>query len=316
MINLQSITASIPQNSTLIVGFSGGPDSVFLLTILNQIKQSHNITIIAAHLDHQWRKQSSKDALWCKTFCNNLNITCIIKTPSDLNCTIKNNGSKEELGRKLRRAFFQDLAQAYQAHHIVLAHHQDDQIETFFIRIIRGSSLVGLCGMREQDGLYLRPLLKIKKDTILQFLNEHNISFLIDETNADQKFLRNRIRHQLIPTMMNIDNRFEKNLTSCMKQLQSTNDFLDTLTQETIQKISHENQPLAIHIELFLQLHIVMQHRILMRMLQLHGLCITPSSALFEEIIRFLKSKKHNSHQIHPSYTIMKKSDHFYFKSL
>lgn len=316
MIDLQLITSLIQKNSTLIVGFSGGPDSVFLLTILAQIKQSHNLTIIAAHLDHQWREQSGKDALWCKEFCDNLNIACVIKNPSDLNCDIKNNGSKEELGRKLRRAFFQELAQQYQANHIVLAHHQDDQLETFFMRLIRGSSLVGLCGMREQEGLYLRPLLTLKKEAILQFLNNQNIPFLIDETNTDPKFLRNRIRHQLTPIIIDIDSRFEKNLASCIKNLQGTNDFLDTLTQETMHKISYQNQSHTIHIQMFLQLHEIMQHRILMRMLQLHNICITPSTALFEEIIRFLKSTKHNYHQIHPSYTLIKKFNHFSFKSL
>src|SRR3989338_2945439 len=101
MINAQTLKPYIAPNSTLIVSFSGGPDSVCLLTLLMQLQQELNLTIIAAHLDHQWRQQSAQDALWCATFCKQWhNIKFVIKTPSDLNISIKNNGSKEELGRK------------------------------------------------------------------------------------------------------------------------------------------------------------------------------------------------------------------------
>lgn len=330
MISPALIAHSIPSNSTLIVGFSGGPDSVCLLTFLSEIAPKLNLTIIAAHLDHQWRPESAQDRSWCKKFCTGLNNTSFeSQTLTELNFDTKYNGSKEEFARKARRSFFQDLALKYQASHIVLAHHADDQIETFFIRMARGSSVAGLTGIKENDGLYLRPLLKIKKEEILHYLHHHNIEYLTDSTNVDQKYLRNRIRHQLIPVLQTIDERFENNITNFMTHLQKTDHFLDQITVETLQKINGSSHKLLdprsesvmtsnnlINIQLFLQLHEVLQHRILMHLFIQHKIKIIPSSALFEEIIRFLNATKSLKHQIHSQWSIIKQSNHFYFKSL
>ena len=316
MICPQTIKSYIKPNSTLIVGFSGGPDSVCLLILLAKLQQQLNLTIIAAHLDHQWRPQSQQDSLWCKQFCDNLAVPCVIKTPADLNISIKYNGSKEELGRKLRRTFFQDLAQEYKADTIVLAHHADDQLETFFIRLIRGSCLTGLTGMQQHDGIYLRPLLHISKQEILNYLHHHNIAYLTDATNVDPKYLRNRIRHQLMPQLMHVDERFTKNLASCMHHLQKTNDFLESLCQQTWQNIRKNQDSVDIKINEFLQLHEIMQHRILLKMLIEQNISFTPSSSLFVEIIRFLKKSDKKIHQITQTCSIIKHDQYFSFKSL
>ena len=101
------ISKYIPHNSTLVVGFSGGPDSVCLLKLLSEKQQSHNLQIIAAHLDHEWRTNSDQDAAWCADFCKQYpNVTFIAKKASELLFTTKPNGSKEETGRQLRRHFF------------------------------------------------------------------------------------------------------------------------------------------------------------------------------------------------------------------
>jgi tRNA(Ile)-lysidine synthase len=314
MISPSLIKHSIPANSTLIVGFSGGPDSVCLLTFLSELAPKLNVTIIAAHLDHQWRPESAQDSLWCKNFCLTLNdVTFVSQTITELNFDSKYNGSKEEFARNLRRCFFQDLALKYQASHIVLAHHADDQLETFFIRLARGSSVTGLTAMKEEDRTYLRPLLKVKKEEILNYLHHHKIAYLTDSTNIDPKYLRNRIRYQLIPTLCKVDERFENNIANCMTHLQKTDQFLDQITLETIEKISTQN---LINIKLFLDLHEILQHRILMHLLIQHKIKIIPSSALFEEIIRFLHATKSLQHQIHQQCSIIKQSNHFYFKSL
>lgn len=316
MINAQTIQSFIPNHSILIVGFSGGPDSVYLLTLLKQLEKKLNLTIIAAHLNHQWRDTSNIDAQWCQTFCHNLQIKCVVKTPAELDIAIKFNGSKEEVGRKLRRKFFEQLAMQYQANYIVLAHHQDDQIENFFIRLIRGSSVTGLSSMKQLDQLYLRPLLNINKQTILDFLHHYNISYLIDETNNSSQFLRNRIRHQLIPELSNIDQRSLKKISSSITHLQKTNDFLEQITQETMKNICDQQNSDMINIASFLQLHEILQHRILLNLFIKFATTFTASTALFEEIIRFLKSNKHQEHQIHTNYSLIKKSGYFYFKSL
>lgn len=314
---LTTIQPFIHPNSTLIVGLSGGPDSVCLLTLLSKLQSKLNLKIIAAHLDHQWRPESSQDALWCKELCLALrNVTYVSATPRELNFEGKYNGSKEEMGRKLRRAFFQDLAEKFQANHIVLAHHADDQQETFFIRLIRGCSITGLAAMQQQDDLYLRPLLTIHKQDILHYLMEHKIPFLTDSTNVDFKFLRNRIRHELMPKLTKIDQRFTQNLTNCIQQLQKTDDFLNQYVEQTLQRMSNPAHHEQINIAQFLSEHEVIQHRILLHLLIKQNITVEPSHALFTEIIRFLHNNKSKQHQIHTTGLLLKQANHFSFKSL
>jgi len=308
------ISKYIPHNATLIVGFSGGPDSVSLVKLLSDLQQSHNLRIIAAHLDHQWRENSGQDATWCANFCKQYpNITFISKTASQLNITIKPNGSKEETGRQLRRHFFAQCIEQYQADYIVLAHHQDDQIETFFIRLARGSSVAGLGAMRMQDNLYLRPLLHTTKQDILNYLAEHNVSYLTDPTNTDEVFLRNRIRKNLIPVLDSIDSRLQKNIISCIDHMQNTDDFLQLITKQKIDELA---TPRGLHLLSFLSLHEILQQRIILTLLIATGKPCTPSKALFNETLRFLRSGKHNQHQILTSVSIIKNKSHFLFKAL
>ncbi len=313
MITTDSILTFIPTNSTLIVGFSGGPDSVCLLTFLQELAPKLNLKLIAAHFDHQWRQESAKDAAWCKKFCEKRSIAFECQSAPELNFSIKYNGSKEELGRKMRRTFFEKLATKYQADRIALAHHADDQLETFFIRLARGSSIAGLSGMKMIDGLYFRPLLYTSKEEILNYLQHHNIDFLTDQTNTDPKYLRNRIRYNLMPKLQEIDSRFAANIKSCMNHLEKTNIFLDKITTVKMHQISHLN---GIRILSFLELDEVLQHRILMQLFIENKIPLTPSSALFQELLRFLQNDKNSIHKIHPKVILLKKDDYFYFKSL
>jgi tRNA(Ile)-lysidine synthase len=313
MTTFLNLFKNIPHNSTLIIGFSGGPDSVFLLNFLSNIAQSHNLKIIAAHLDHQWRPNSYQDAAWCSSFCKQYNnVTFISKAACELNFTPKTNGSKEETGRKLRRHFFMECAKDFKADHIVLGHHQNDQIETFFIRLSRGSSVTGLGSMRMKDGLYLRPLLDITKQEILDFLELHQIPFLTDPTNIDTVFLRNRIRKNLVPILESIDTRLNKNIISCIDHMQKTEDFLKLITEQKIKELSIDS---GLNLTGFLSCHEILQQRMILSMLISSNQPCTPSKAFFSEIIRFLRSEKHNEHQLLATLKIIKNKNSFYFKT-
>src|SRR5580704_10711033 len=155
------------DGSTIVLGLSGGPDSIFLLHVLAALHNQKKITLIAAHLDHGWRATSAADAQFCMHEAQRLGIACIIGHLDEFKDTISWNGSQEELGRKTRRLFLQQVAERYNAHHIALAHHAQDQQETFFIRLIRGSSIAGLASMLPANGIYIRPLLATSKTDIL-----------------------------------------------------------------------------------------------------------------------------------------------------
>ena len=302
----------IANNSTILVGFSGGPDSVYLLIhLLKAVKEHKTTNIIALHLDHEWRLESKQDAIWCQDFCAKHNVTFVTKKASEINSTAKYNGSKEELGRKLRRQFFEQEAAKHDNSYIALAHHQDDQLETFFIRLARGTSLSGLTGIKEVTGKYIRPLLHMRKQEILTFLQDNNISYLEDKTNEDMSFLRNRIRHQLVPVLENVDDRLSTHIISTMQQFQKIDTFLDITTQNTIQTITVEKTPLSLDTKQFLNLDIILQQRITLSLLINAQATFTPSKALFSEVIRFLKTGKSTQHTIHKTYQVTKDANSF-----
>lgn len=293
----------IPDTSTIILGLSGGPDSVFLLQVLATLQQERNLTIIAAHLNHEWRTEAALDEQLCKELCQKLGVSFLSKKMSELNLNIKFNGSKEEIGRKARRMFFENLAKEHNAHAIALAHHADDQQETFFIRLMRGASLSGLSGMKAKDGLYIRPLLEIKKSEILAYLHEHKISYAIDASNDSSDYLRNRIRHSVISALRIADERFDINFSSTHKQLQLTEEFLQQLAQKTFEEISINNE---INIQKLVALHPVLRTRVIILWLCSEKVPFIPSQGFFDEIIRFLEKPGSGAHNFYGKWQLLK----------
>jgi len=160
----------LPPGSRVVLGLSGGPDSVFLLHFLANLWRKGIIELVAAHLDHQWRPESAQYELFCQKVAHELGIKCISAQVSELTFPFKIEGSKEELGRTMRRYFLEKVCAEEQANCIALAHHLQDQEETFFIRLLRGTTLTGLSGMWPKHGLYIRPLLETNKDDIISYM--------------------------------------------------------------------------------------------------------------------------------------------------
>jgi tRNA(Ile)-lysidine synthetase-like protein len=304
---------TIPHNTTIIVGLSGGPDSVCLLHLVLQQKKHQNLHIIAAHLDHEWQESSKIAVKLCQDICNRLDVPLVVKKLSELKFEAKWNGSQEELGRKMRRFFFESVAHEYQADAIALAHHQQDQQETFFIRLLRGSSLTGLIGIKENDGLYVRPILNWSKKEILQYLTDHNLAYYTDPTNVSDAYLRNRIRNHLIPTMIKIDPRCESSLQSTMQQLSLSEDFIQQQTLLTMQNLRIDQ---GIDTTKFLQLHTVLQQNILLQLMIQNNVSFSPSQKLFKEIMRFLEKSSKDKHTLYQTWMIQKNKSFFYIAKI
>lgn len=298
----------LPTESIIVIGLSGGPDSVFLTHLLKQYQKSNRLTLIAAYLDHEWRPDSKNDLEFCQNLAESLNIPFISSKVSELSCTIKPNGSQEEVARKLRRYFLQEVKKQYNADLIALAHHADDQQETFFIRLLRGATVTGLSCMKAQDKDIIRPLLCINKADIMHYLDTHKISYCIDPTNSSNKFLRNRIRSQLLPALHNIDARFAHTFAHTLKQVQKTDQFLADLTHHTFSQIStYSNNQYVINLTLFFAQHPFMQRQLILHWLIQENAPFTPSEAFIEEILRFLQSKNSGSHQLNTGWKMVKK---------
>jgi tRNA(Ile)-lysidine synthase len=298
----------ITSGQTIIVGLSGGPDSVFLLYFLASIAKQYDLSLIAAHLNHEWRPEANQEQKDCDALAQKLNIPFVTAKRSELSASITYNGSQEEYGRKMRRYFFEKVLQEYNADTIALAHHAQDQEETFFIRLIRGSSLTGLTAIKPQQGLYIRPLLETNKSDILAWLHENNIPYATDTTNNSSDYLRNRIRMNVLPALRRCDDRFESNFISTLNRLQSTEQFLEQLTHTTFDSISDiQNNQRYINIPQLLALDEILRHRLLMHWLITENVPFPATQAFLDEITRFLQNKNGGTHAAHQKWSIVKK---------
>jgi tRNA(Ile)-lysidine synthase len=298
----------IPRSSRIIIGLSGGPDSMFLLHLLASMRETENLDLVAAHLDHEWRENSAKDVAFCQQQCDLLAIPLVARRASELGLDAKMNGSKEALGRNLRRHFFEQVKKEQNADLIALAHHAQDQQETFLIRLVRGASLNGLTGMKLQHGPYIRPLLQTNKSDILAYLAGHQIPYLLDPTNDSNLFLRNRIRNHVLPALQGADDRFDQNFSKTIARLAQTNDFIEQLARQAFDKLTicEENEN-RLNITAFFEESTIIQRSILIQFLCAAGVPFTPSDALLDEMMRFFKQPESKSHTIHPAWSLEKK---------
>lgn len=297
----------VPEHSKIIVGLSGGPDSVFLLHLFAEYHRQGKIELRAVHLDHQWRPDSSKDVEFCRQLCDSLSIEFISATAADLPIKIKSNGSQEEIGRRMRRYFLQKVREDYSADFIALGHHAQDQQETFFIRLIRGTTLSGLTAMKPKDGVYIRPLLETNKSDIVAYLNDHTIAYLIDPTNEAESFLRNRIRKKVLPALQECDARFNNNFLRTMHNLRDAENFLSNLTSTVFaQIITIDTDKISMNLEQFHQLDPYLQNRVIIHWLINSQVPFTPTETFIDEIMRFLEQPEDKEHHIHHAWYIKK----------
>lgn len=288
---------------TIIIGLSGGPDSVFLLHYLHSIRSSLDLTLIAAHLDHGWRTESLQEALFCKKLCNQLDITYVQKHMRDIVSLRPSRGSQEEDARNARRVFFEEVATKYNAHAVALAHHKDDLIETFFIRLVRGSGLTGLTGIRPRNGIYIRPLLNLTKHEIISCLDINGSTYYIDETNKDKAYLRNKIRYDLVPAYNEIDSRAQENLVRTIEQLQKADNYLNNISEKIYITLVRDGW---LDIEKFLILDPIIQHRALILWIVDAHVFFTPTEKFFAEVTRFFHQPESRTHWITSTWGIEK----------
>lgn len=298
------------KKTTVILGLSGGPDSVFLLHFLAELHHAGLIMLVAAHLDHQWRANSGKDVELCRAACQTLGIGFVTQRVSDLDFTPKDNGSQEDKARQQRRFFFEKIRAEHGADYVALGHHADDQRETFFIRLLRGTSLSGLVGMRAQTGVYIRPLLCLGKQEIIDYLDAHKIAYITDTTNNSDAFLRNRLRHAVLPALKQADNRFATTFEKTLEQLQATELFLEKHGQQQYELlVMADHGQYVINTKQFALLDQVIQYRVIIHWLRDYRVMFPVRNNFFLEIIQFLTHKRGGTHQIHHDWAVVKKNN-------
>lgn len=307
----------------ILLGLSGGPDSVFLLYFLKRLVDENLIKLTAAHLNHGWRKEAHQDEQFCKTVCEKLKIDLVTEHAKNLTNPIKSNGSLEAIGRSMRQEFYAKTKKQYNADYIALAHHIDDQQETFFIRLIRGCSLAGLTGIKpvqlvqKYSLTLIRPLLATPKEKIVAYLKKNKISYITDASNKSDNFLRNRIRNHVIPACKGVDSRFSQTFEQTLATLSQENDLLQEICKNAFDKIfkKKENEKLVGDKKNFLTLHPIIQKRLILSWLTHARAPFTPSTRFFDEIVRFLSGEHGGNHEISNEWLIKKQKNQFWIET-
>ena len=196
-----------PENSRILVACSGGPDSMALLYLLQDIATHRHTTyrIGVAIVDHCIRPESKDEVLWLKHQVEELGLPFYSTTFDVPRLSKEYKKSEETIGRQVRYQWLTEIARSEGYDYISVAHHKDDQAESILAHIIRGSGLNGLTGMSVVQSEYaipvVRPLLDVTKENLLAYIGTKQISYCVDSTNDDVRYQRNRIRHRIIPEL-------------------------------------------------------------------------------------------------------------------
>ena len=231
----------IRKNDRIVIALSGGPDSVFLLHVLNRLKEKLNIVLFAFHLNHCLRgNDADKDQNFCKDLCEKLGIPIKVCKQNVRKFASKNGVSIEEAGHIIRYKLYREVLNSFQADKVATGHTFDDQAETVLLRFVTGSGKRGFSGINpKRDGFIIRPLLEIRKNDILEYLAGNNLSYRIDKTNFETIMFRNKIRNILIPMLKeNFNPKIEENLCRIATIFQEEIKYLDDLTNNYLNRFA------------------------------------------------------------------------------
>ncbi len=272
----------IKPNSTIILAFSSGPDSVYLLHQLLKLSSKHQI--ILAHVNHQTRGQENmKDQKFAEKIAAKHNLRIEIATKP-----ISSSGNFEDKARQFRYKFFENTRQKFNADWILTAHHLNDQFETFLFNLVRGASLEGFKGIAAANNKkhLLRPLLQTTKAEILDYLKKHQLKFRNDKSNHDLKYSRNYMRHKIVPLFERINSKYIHNFCNALDNLSAN---LNLVTQLTEKWIKQNVRRRVFNLDKFLSQPAIMQEHILQK------LCPNAlTKKQLQEILKTLQQKKSN----------------------
>ena len=261
---------TILAGDTIIVGLSGGADSVCLLLLLWNLSRELGFRLEAVHVEHGIRGVESKqDAVFAEELCKGLSIPCQ-SVAIDVPSFAKEEGlGLEEAARILRYQVFERIAKEKGAK-IALAHHKDDNAETILFQLVRGSSLTGLCGMQpvresETGVTYIRPLLSIERKEIEDFLAQQGQNFCIDSTNQELEYSRNYIRNVILPKLSEINTQAVSHIHETAEHLSEIRDFMKQQVQCCWKDIALVEEDILLDVMKLKALHVVLQKEIIYR---------------------------------------------------
>lgn len=219
----------LDRKDVVIVGVSGGADSMCLLFVLKKMKEETGHELIAVHVNHGLRgEEADADEAYVERMCKQWEIPLEVFHVNVKAFAKEHRLSEEEAGRVLRRACFDETMNKYQGTKIALAHHMDDNVETFVLNLSRGSKLRGLGGMKPVNGTYIRPLLEVRRGEIEAFIKAEGISYCEDASNATDAYTRNRVRAHILPALCeHVNTGSVEHISQTMKYFRQVQEYLD-----------------------------------------------------------------------------------------
>lgn len=254
----------LSSNDTVVVGVSGGPDSMALLYILNDFKEDIGFKLVCAHVNHNKRIESEQEKIDLEKYCKKNNIIF-----EYLKITKWGDDNFHNEARSVRYNFFESLIENYGAKYLMTAHQGDDLIETILMRIVRGSTLKGYSGFSSivDKGTYkiVRPLISVTKDQIMEFNHKNNIEYATDQSNNEDHYTRNRYRHKVLPFLKGEEKQVHKKFLKFSETLLENSNYIDNEANKVFNRVVQEA---SLDIERFKQLDKVIQTKIIYNILE------------------------------------------------
>ena len=252
-LNKKKIREFIEKNSMLnkgdrvVLGLSGGPDSVCLFFMLLGLREEYNLDIHALHVNHCIRgEDADEDQAYVESLCKDYQVPLKV-VRVDIPALVKESGRSEEEEARMARyeafeAYADELSKESQADNvkIAIAHNADDNAETVIFHMARGTGLDGMCGIAPTRGRIIRPLLEVPKAEIMEFIQENEISYCVDETNSMVCYDRNRIRHNILPELSEINSKALEHITDMCNRLTEVADYI-SIEAHGLLEISRED---------------------------------------------------------------------------
>ena len=238
----------IENGDKLVLGVSGGPDSISMLKILKDIRNDKNLhmefDIIVAHVNHMIREEAKDDENFVKDFCKKIDVPFYSKSIDVQKIANNNKIGTEEAGRNARYEFFDEILVKTNSNKIAIAHNKNDKVETMIMNMLRGSGIAGLKGIEPiKNNKYIRPLIECERFEIEQYCKENNIEARIDRTNFENIYTRNKVRNVVIPY---IKQEFNPNIIQTMDRLselvKEENEYLENTVKNKYKELIIEEK--------------------------------------------------------------------------
>lgn len=258
----------LKPGDSVLVGVSGGPDSVALFHLLLTLVSRFSLRLGVAHLNHCLRQNDSdKDAEFVASLAGGFDIPCYIHKANVRKYQIENKLSLEEAARRVRHTFLNKVAEKNRFNKIALGHHFDDNAELVLMNLFRGSGPLGISGIPPvRDGKIIRPLIQSNRSEIIAFLDQNGLKYISDSSNRDTRFLRNRVRHDLIPLLKTSYNpKISQSLNRLASIIRSEEEWIEDVIHPLFEKaaINIQDGRIALSVSILNQIHVAAQRRII-----------------------------------------------------